>query len=56
MTIQTLEQILKNHSIPYYKRNNKIFVDSMVNGTRLFEEVHDVTLWTRTQLFDWLGY
>ena len=56
MTNQTIKQILKNHSIPYYERNGDIYADSMIAGTALFEHVENVTLWTRTQLFQWLGY
>ena len=56
MTIQTIEQILKNHGIPYYKRNGNIYADSMISGTARFEYVENVTTWTRTKLFAWLGY
>lgn len=56
MTNATIKQILKNHGVPHYELNGNIYADSMISGTALFEQVENVTLWTRTQLFQWLGY
>ena len=56
MTTATIKQILKNHSVPHYERNGNIYADSMEHGTKLFEIVHNVTLWTRNELYAWLGY
>lgn len=56
MKPDTIKSILDAHGIPYYEENGNIFADSMINGTTLFEEVENVTTWTRYQLFTWLGY
>ena len=56
MTPQTIKQILKNHGVPFYQSNGNIYADSMENGTKTFDKVENVTTWTRTQLFAWLGY
>jgi hypothetical protein len=56
MTPAQIKQILKNHSVPYYELNGNIYADSMIGGTARFEIVHNVTTWSRKELFDWLGY
>lgn len=56
MTNATIKQILKNHGVPHYERDGNVYADSMESGTELFEKVVDVTLWSRTELFRWLGY
>lgn len=56
MKTETIERILKQHSVPYYIENDRIYVDSMLAGTELFAETEDVTDWTLGQLRDWLGY
>lgn len=56
MTIATIKQILKNHSVPFYELCGNVYADSMIGGTKLFEQVENVTLWSRTQLMNWLGY
>ena len=30
-------KILKAHCVPFYEKNGRIFVDSMVVGTKVFE-------------------
>lgn len=49
-------KILDAHSVPYYESNGRIYADSMLSGTELFEKVENVTDWTCEMLFDWLGY
>lgn len=56
MDTNTIIKILHNHSIPYQVRADRVFADSMEGGTALFERVEDVTDWTRSQLYSWLGY
>jgi hypothetical protein len=56
MTNATIKQILKNHGVPHYELNGNIYADSMITGTALFEIVENVTLWTRSELMQWLGY
>jgi hypothetical protein len=56
MVNATIKQILKDHGVPHYERNGNIYADSMIGGTTLFERVENVTLWTRSELYAWLGY
>lgn len=49
-------KILKEHSIPYFEKNGKIFADTMLAGTELFEEVEELTGISREKLYKWLGY
>ena len=48
--------ILKAHYIPYRIENGQIYADTMECGTEVFENVVNVTNWSRKRLFDWLGY
>lgn len=56
MTINKIKQILDAHFIPYYEKDGHIYADSMDAYTNLFEEVEDVTNWTKSHLAAWLGY
>ena len=56
MNPETIKRILNDHGIPYYETNGRIYADSMISGTTRFEIVEDVTTWTRSQLYTWLGY
>lgn len=56
MTNEKIKKILDLHSVPNYIENGNIFADSMLSGTKKFEEVENMTGWTRKQLYDWLGY
>lgn len=56
MTLNNIAKILKMHSIPYYIKGNRIYADSMIGGTELFEATDDMTDWTWPQLYSWLGY
>lgn len=56
MTNAQIKQILKNHSVPHYELNGNIYADSMIGGTAIFEEVINITTWSREKLFQWLGY
>lgn len=49
-------KILDAHGVPYRIRNGRIEADTMGAYAEVFEEVEDVTDFTRTELFDWLGY
>lgn len=57
MRMETIAKILDAHFIPYRVTDDgRILADSGICWTRLFEEVEDVTDWTRKMLYDWLGY
>lgn len=49
-------KILKLHSVPHYEKDGRIYADSKIGGTDLFEAVEDVTNWTYKDLLAWLGY
>ncbi|MBR1948369.1 MAG: hypothetical protein IKA30_01090 [Alphaproteobacteria bacterium] len=54
--IIAISKILDNHSIPYYIKGDRIYADSMQAFTKLFENVVDLTDYTKSELYDWLGY
>lgn len=56
MEISRIKKILDAHSTPYYIKCGRIFVDSMFAFHKKFEVVEDVTDWSRSQLYAWLGY
>lgn len=56
MTIERIRKILDLHSAPNYTQNGSIYADSMEAGTEVFEKVENVTGWSRSQLYAWLGY
>lgn len=57
MRRETIIKILDMHFIPWrMTQSGRIQADSMIGGTRVFEIVEDVTDWSRSQLYDWLGY
>jgi hypothetical protein len=56
MTAERIAKILEQHGTPFYEQNGRIYADSMLSGTKLFEEIIDVTEWTRSELLRWLGY
>ena len=56
MTNQQIGRLLDLHSVPYYEENGHIFADSMDSFRQLWDEVIDLTNYTRRQVLDWLGY
>jgi hypothetical protein len=56
MTIQKISKILDYHGVPFFVKDNRIYADSMICGTKLFEETVDVTEYTLKDLAIWLGY
>lgn len=56
MSIDKIGRILRMHGVPFIVSGGRIYADSMISGTRLFEHVEDVTDWSRQKLFAWLGY
>lgn len=56
MKIERIAKILDLHFVPYYCQGGRIYADSMVAHTDLFEEVVDMTGYTRDELYAWLGY
>jgi hypothetical protein len=56
MEIKQIEKVLKLHSVPYRIVDDRIYADSMIAGTEVFENIEDLTGYTMQQLRDWLGY
>ena len=56
MNEKQIIHILDLHSVPHYEADGRIYADSMISGTDLFQEVEDVTDWTKSHLAAWLGY
>lgn len=56
MSISTIKKILAEHGVPFYEENGKVFADSMIGGTKRFEQVENVTKWSYSKLMTWLGY
>lgn len=54
--IDKIARVLDNHNIPHYTEDGHIYADSMEACTALFECVEDVTEWSKSQLYSWLGY
>lgn len=52
LTNKDIARALKNHYVPYYIKNERIFADDM-SGTNTYE---DLTGYTLQKLRDWLGY
>lgn len=56
MEISRIKKILDAHSVPNYIKDGHIFADSMLAFHEKFEIVEDVTGFTKSQLYAWLGY
>ena len=56
MTKIEIIKTLNLHGVPHYEKNGRIYADSMIGGTDLFEIVEDVTEWSYKKLRSWLGY
>ena len=56
MTIERIKSILDSHGVPNFIAAGRIFADSMSAFTAPFEEIEDLTDYTRAELFAWLGY
>jgi hypothetical protein len=56
MTIERIKSILDSHGVPNFIAAGRIWADTMTAHTALFEEVEDLTDYSRADLFAWLGY
>lgn len=56
MSIIKIQAILDAHGVPNFIAAGRIFADSMGAFTAPFEEIEDLTDYTRAELFAWLGY
>ena len=56
MTTATIAAILDDHYIPYAISAGRICADEMISGSAHMEYTIDVTEWTRSELYSWLGY
>lgn len=53
---KNIKKILDAHSVPNFEKGGRIYADSMLAGSGLFEEVEDLTGWSMEKLWEWLGY
>ena len=56
MTIENIALALEVHSVPYYIENDRVYADTMDAAKAALEEVVDLTDYTHSQLYAWLGY
>lgn len=56
MTIDYMIGVLNAHGVPCIVEDGRLYADSMIGNTKLFEEVVDVTDFTKDELYKWLGY
>lgn len=56
MKNEAIRKILDNHSVPCYEKDGHIFADTMIAGYSQFDDVDDLTGYTRKQVYEWLGY
>ena len=49
-------RVLREHSVSCYEQDGRIYADTMISGTPVFEEVDDLTGYSMEQLKNWLGY
>lgn len=56
MNIERIAEILTLHSVPYRIEGGRIYADTMAAGSDPFEETADLTDYTCSQLYAWLGY
>lgn len=54
--IERMQKILDDHGIPNYVQNGHLYADSMLSGYPIFYEVEDLTNYSRSELYSWLGY
>lgn len=48
--------VLRNHNVPCYEHDGRVYADTMTSGKPVFEEVDDLTGYTFSQIREWLGY
>lgn len=58
MAVETIKQILKDHSVEYIEIKGYIVALEDWNGIDGSSGINfiDMTSWSRKQIFDWLGY
>lgn len=56
MSTAKIKRILAEHGAHFYELCGEVFADSMISGTKLFEQVENVTKWSYPKLMSWLGY
>lgn len=56
MEIARIGKILKMHYVPFKILNDRIYADSMIAGTYIFEKTVDMTDKTLSEIYEFLGY
>lgn len=55
-SLAEIKSVLDAHGVPNFIADGRIYADSMIAHTSPFEEIEDLTDYTRAELFAWLGY
>lgn len=56
MRVEKISKILAMHYVPFKVLNGRIYADSMIGGTDIFEETEDMTDKSLSEIYEWLGY
>lgn len=56
MSIEKIGKILALHYVPFKILNGRIYADSMIAGTDIFEQIEDMTEKSPSEIYEWLGY
>lgn len=56
MSIEKIGKILALHYVPFKILNGRIYADSMIAGTNIFEQTEDMTEKSPSEIYEWLGY
>lgn len=56
LTQKQICKILNMHYVPFKILNGRIYADSMIGGTDIFEVTVDMTHKSLSEVYEWLGY
>ena len=56
MKVAKICKILNMHYVPFKILNGRIYADSMIGGTDIFEVTVDMTHKSLSEVYEWLGY
>lgn len=56
METSRIKKVLSAHNVPNFEKEGRIYADSMLSESDLFEYVEDLTGWSMERLRSWLGY
>ena len=56
MSIEKIGKILALHYVPFKVLDDRIYADSMIGGTDIFEVTVDMTDKSLSEIYEFLGY